>query len=410
LAVVGTTFLLLAQQYAWINSLQNFCNRTLAQFMVLMSVMNLSLVAFEVPTGIVADQFSRKGSVCSGTFFMGITVLATLSTVQYPLLVVAFALWGLGESLVSGADSALLYDSLKAERKEEAFQKTIGNAISLQLAAVVSGTVLCGIIVDRVGLEGPLWTCFASFLLATVVISRVQEPPFLVEARAQDPAPSFQAQWSSYGKHLGESLRFVVHSRALIALVFVNIVVLRLGNLTERPFAQPYLSSFGYDPELISYFFTIFYLITALSAKYSHTVARLLGNRERNSMLLIGLLGVVSLSFMVNATIGPVVVAAMVGIYLMRGLFEPLMQNSLNRRFTSEKRASCLSIAKMGNNFLGVFLGPLFGYLADVFSLPFSLSIFQWVFISLLLLCIVSGWRVLEQTVQLEATPESPPD
>jgi len=30
LAVVGTTFLLLAQQYAWINSLQNFCNRTLA--------------------------------------------------------------------------------------------------------------------------------------------------------------------------------------------------------------------------------------------------------------------------------------------------------------------------------------------------------------------------------------------
>jgi len=208
-----------------------------------------------------------------------------------------------------------------------------------------------------------------------------------------------------YVKHLGESFQFVFCSRVLIALVLVNIVVIRLGNLTERPFAQPYLSSFGYDPAHISYLHTIFYLITALSAKYSHTISRLLGDRERHSLLLVGLLGGVSLALMVNAGIGSVGVGALVGLYLMKGLFDPLIQNSLNRRLTSEKRASCLSIAKMGNNFLGIFLGPLFGYLADVRSLRFSLLVFQWVFIPLLLLCMVASWRMLGRTIHLETPP-----
>ena len=90
----------------------------------------------------------------------------------------------------------------------------------------------------------------------------------------------------------------------------------------------------------------------------------------------------------------------MLGLYLMQGLFGPLMQNSLNRRLTSEKRASCLSIAKMGQNFLGFFLGPLFGYLADVSSLKSSLLVFQWTFAPLLLVSVLWLWKVLGQADQ----------
>jgi hypothetical protein len=51
----------------------------------------------------------------------------------------------------------------------------------------------------------------------------------------------------------------------------------------------------------------------------------------------------------------------------------------------------------MGNNFLGIFLGPLYGYLADELSLDRSLEIFQWTFVPLLLLCVILGWRVLHE-------------
>lgn len=375
---------------------------SLAGFMILMSTLNISVFVFEVPTGIVADKFSRKWSVSIGTLCMTLTVLFMVTTVNYPLLIIAFMMWGLGEALVSGADSALLYDSLKAEQMEETFQRTIGTAISLLLSGIVLGSVLCGLVVERTGLRGPFVISLGIRLLAVIIAALFKEPPFLEAARDKE-AKTFKGQVSSYITHLKTSLRFVWQSRELLALIFINIVILRLVFLTERPFAQPYLTSFGYVPRYISYFYTLFYVITALFAKYSHKMTNIIGKSERRSLSLICLLGILALVIMVNAWTGVVVVVSMVGIYLMKGAFTPLMEDSLNRRVTSEKRASCLSIAKMGNNFLGIFLGPLFGYLSDTFSLKRSLFAFQWTFVPLLVISIIWGWRVLSPISQPES-------
>ena len=111
----------------------------------------------------------------------------------------------------------------------------------------------------------------------------------------------------------------------------------------------------------------------------------------------MGLLGIAFLIVMGNARSGFVVVVAMAGIYLVKGLISPFMQDSLNRRVSSEKRASFLSIAKMGGNFLGIFLGPLFGYLADAFSLNTSLILFQWLFTISILGILLWGRKVIIQ-------------
>ena len=110
---------------------------------------------------------------------------------------------------------------------------------------------------------------------------------------------------------------------------------------------------------------------------------------------MIVVLGVISLIVIVNAWTGPVAVVGFVGLNLMKGLFEPLIQDSLYRRISSEKRASCLSAAHMGINFLGFFLGPLFGFLADVYSLETSLTVVLWTFGPMLLVGMIWGWRVL---------------
>lgn len=100
---------------------------------------------------------------------------------------------------------------------------------------------------------------------------------------------------------------------------------------------------------------------------------------------------------MVNAGLGPVLVTGLMGIYMMKGLFTPLIETGLNRRLSSEQRASCLSMASMGNNLLGIFLGPMFGYLADAFSLSASLLIFQWTFAPLLVSGVIWVWYTLDR-------------
>ena len=116
------------------------------------------------------------------------------------------------------------------------------------------------------------------------------------------------------------------------------------------------------------------------------------------------LFGLSALLVMVNAWQGSILVVGLLGIYLMKGLFTPLIETSLNRRLGSEQRASVLSMASMGNNLLGIVLGPLFGYLADAFSLSLSLAIFQWTFGPLLVVGILWVWAALGRTLRQETT------
>lgn len=368
---------------------------TLLAFTLFWALLNVSTVIFEIPTGIVADRFSRKWSVCAGALFEVAAILIVLSTTNYLPLALGFISWGIGQALQSGAASALLYDSQKAEGLEAEFHRTIGTATSVNLIATVLGAALSGILVGVGGLLWPWLIAGGAHLLGGIVAALFREPPFLEEARSEQKNASLRAHLLGYVTHLKASLQVVGQDSGLIALIFISMVSARLFILVERPFAQPFLTAFGYIPAQISYFHTIFFIITAIFAKNSHKVSRLAGSSERYAILSVGLFGVVSLSIMVNAWVGPVVMVGLIGIYLMKGLFTPLLETSLNRRVTSAQRACCLSIASMGNNFLGVFLGPMFGYFADEFSLRSSLLIFQWMFGPLLLIGAIWVWYAL---------------
>lgn len=60
-------------------------------------------------------------------------------------------------------------------------------------------------------------------------------------------------QMGDYVAHLHTSFGFVRRNRASLALILMSMALLRLWATTERPFAQPHLTTFGYNPEQISY-------------------------------------------------------------------------------------------------------------------------------------------------------------
>jgi MFS family permease len=68
--------------------------------------MELSILVFEIPTGIVADAVSRRRSVLLGTTLMGVALVLTGVLPSFPALLGAQALWGLGYAFTSGATEA----------------------------------------------------------------------------------------------------------------------------------------------------------------------------------------------------------------------------------------------------------------------------------------------------------------
>jgi MFS family permease len=293
-----------------------------------------------------------------------------LMTTNTPLLGLAFFLVGLGESLVSGADSALLYDSLRAVGREDDFQEAFGTGLSIMLVSMVLGTIACGYLVDLAGLATPMWTALLLGLAGMVPPLLFVEPPFKDEKTSEVAAArSLLGELQGYLRHTRDSLRQIMSDRTFLILAFVNIVIVRMCLFADRPFAQPYLMTFGYDAAAIGYLYAIFLGVSAFFSKYSGKIVSRIGGGERNGLITVCVLGAVSLVAMVQAPTGVVLAVALVGLYLVRGLTVPFVQAALNRRLTSEKRASCLSMAKMGMNFMGIFGGPVFGWLADEHSL-----------------------------------------
>jgi MFS family permease len=81
----------------------------------------LLVAILQAPTGALADHIGRKRVLAlSGALFC-FTVLGFGFTTSYVLLFFDYVLWAFAQSSRSGADQALVYDSLKAAGKEGDF-------------------------------------------------------------------------------------------------------------------------------------------------------------------------------------------------------------------------------------------------------------------------------------------------
>ena len=85
----------------------------LTEVMILQSVFSIIIVVLELPTGYFADLYGRKTSLVIGslTLFFGIIIYSFGH--NFFQFLIAEILWGISASFLSGANLALLYDTLK---------------------------------------------------------------------------------------------------------------------------------------------------------------------------------------------------------------------------------------------------------------------------------------------------------
>jgi hypothetical protein len=180
----------------------------------------------------------------------------------------------------------------------------------------------------------------------------------------------------AYFRQTKESVKHLVSNRETVAPVLIQIVLIRFWLTVQRPFAQPYLLSFGLRSENLGYFFAVFNVVSALAARFSHRMAKVFGNSERwlCGALIIGCVGVLSL-FAFPGT-GAFLIVSISAAYFIHGMMLPVILEGLNRRIDSDRRAACLSLSSMGNHVLGFVVGPLYGHASDTRGLVAGVRIF----------------------------------
>jgi DHA3 family tetracycline resistance protein-like MFS transporter len=133
------------------------------QLVLVGTFMELSVFVFELPTGIVADVYSRRLSTIVGFLIMGASMVFVGLLAEAWAVILGWAIWGFGYTFTSGAEDAWLADEIGVDKVRPVYLRSaqisrgvallgIAATVSLGLVALWLPIVVGGVVFASTGL------------------------------------------------------------------------------------------------------------------------------------------------------------------------------------------------------------------------------------------------------------------
>lgn len=368
---------------------------SMAQVLQTQALFALTVALLEVPSGYIADLWGRRRAILVGSLLNAVGFFSLLWADDFGDFLLYEFILGVGISLISGADLALLYDTetTLAERGEgggAGASKSLSRLISVEAGA--SG--VAGIVASLLLIHGDM-----DLLILVQAVAGFM-PLLLGFLLVEAPRPKL---------HLGHA----ANARAIInLLVFGKPVVLwttlaiaAFGLLAVYVFwiYQKYWEMQGIPVTWFGYIWAMFALTVSVSARYAGALEARLGWRRllwlAAALPLLGLLGMALASGWVGVLFG-------FAVQLSRGLSLTLFYDALNRRVPGEFRATVNSLVSLGVRGLFILTGPLLGWSLDRYGISSTLLTLLCVFAPVFLLVIAGlGRRIQVEAAEPVAQP-----
>jgi len=335
----------------------------LAQLMIILGASQLSIFLFEIPTGYIADKIGRKKSIMIGIFFHILSILTLIYAKSLGLLILAHVFLGICDSFISGADSALLYDSLIELKKEKQFKKYEGKAKFFYEIAVIAAALIGSVIVKF----GLVYTIVATLIINIIILFFILS---FYEPKIHIPIKKLKLK--GHLKEMFKSIKYTLKKPQLIFISIYSILVFALMNIIFRAY-QPYFREVNLSLPLYGVMFALFSGFAAITALYAHKIEHKLGIKW--SLIIMPLL-------LTIAFIGGGAVFLKIGIVfffireLVRGFIYPVIGDYVNKMTNSAQRATIISIQSMFTRLGFVIISFIFGVVGDALSLKTALIIF----------------------------------
>ena len=344
------------------------------QLVLMGTAMEAAVFLCEVPTGVIADTYSRKLSLAIGFLGMG-AAWAAVGLVSSPTAVIAlWAAWGVSYTFTSGAYQAWLADEIGVESLGPALLRGARIGFVGTLLGLVALVALSTVSLQASVVAGGMLT----FACGVLVAAFMPEEGFTRKPRAERGRP-----WAELAQTASAGARFV---RARTLLVLLVVSELFAGMSSEaydrlrdahvlRDVGLPHAPSLGATMwfgaagavATVFGFFAVGVLIRRVEHRSTREVAR----------VLVALLAVVFAAELVFARVGAfgVALVAILVVSLARSLLAPVYMTWLNQQITdSSVRATVISIAGQADAVGQAAGGPAIGAIGNAFGLRAALT------------------------------------
>lgn len=344
-------------------SLQRLAGMSLSEIFYMEAVVLGICVLLDIPSGTVADIIGRKRTIIIGRAFLAASMIC-FAFMRNPLEAwIGNILWSIGYSLQSGADTSLLYETLKEDGRENEYTRVQGQAVGTRFVLVAFGSLAVGLLAE-IDLRLPLYLC-VPFTLVPLVAAMFWKEPIKTERY------SMKKQMS----RLAQGMTFAFRSVEVMWMLGFAALILSTAKVWFFTY-NPYFELVGVP---ISHYGLIFFglnIVAWLSSHNAHRIEAILG--ERGCIIVAILCVGLPIVLMALAPIHPFAYLVLVQ-NVVRGFMRPFLEDYIHHHISkageADIRATVMSAQTAVANLTGIIGLASFGFLTGELGLLSSLGI-----------------------------------
>lgn len=319
------------------------------ELFILKAAYSFAIVILEIPSGYIGDIWGRKNSMLIGSILGTVGFGIYCVTSGFYGFLIAEIILGVGQSFISGSDSALLYDSLLEAKQEGQYLKNEGRLISVgNYAEAIAAPI--GVALAAISLRTPY------FFQTLIAFSAVPAALTLREPLRQKLSAGKTA------RNMGAIFHYTCIKNKPLKWNIIISSVTGTATLAMAWLVQPLFAHFALPLALYGIFIPVLNLTTGTIGIYAHAFEKKMGFESTLAVIAIGIpLMYITIGW-VNSIWG---LGFLLLFYIIRGVATPVLKNHINRVTPSEIRATVLSLRSLIIRLAFVVLGPLLGWYAD---------------------------------------------
>jgi DHA3 family tetracycline resistance protein-like MFS transporter len=329
------------------------------QLVLVGTTLEVVILIFEVPTGIVADAYSRRLSIVIGYVIMGLGFIIEGLFPYFGTILLASGLWGLGYTFTSGATQAWLSDEIGEENANRAFLR----ANQFDLAGAFIGMLLA-IPLGNISVNLPILVGGAGVALIALALAF-----FMPEHGFKPTKPEYRNNWQHMGDIFQKGLGAVRQRPALMAVLGVGFIYGLYSEGWDRLWVKYLVDNFTLPSILGMNDVAFFGFLRAggmlLSILVTNRVEKNLDASHAPSIAkgLLWLTGLLTLAIF-TFTFSPLLavsIAALMLVSVTRNVLGPLYSAWVNQRLDPDTRATVISMSGQMDAIGQIASGPLAG-------------------------------------------------
>jgi len=342
------------------------------QLVLVGTALEAAVFVFEMPTGIVADVYSRRISIIIGFLIIGLGFILEGLFPIFWVIVTGNVLWGLGYTFTSGATQAWITDEIGEEAAGQAFLR---GSQAAKFGALVG--ILMSVVLGSVQVNIPIVFGGGMFMILGVFLI------FVMPEDGFQPTPNTErTTFGNIANTFRSGLGMLNRRPILFTILLIGLFYGLYSEGYDRLWTKHLIDNFSFPKvnglKQVAWFGIIDASEMILGIGLLEWVRRKIDTNDKKSitrtLLVSSLILVLSLLLFSQAVNFSLAILMIWAVGLSRSVIGPVYETWINQRLDSRVRATFLSMSGQVDAIGQISGGPFLGLIGNRVSVQAAIA------------------------------------